>query len=179
MSGRIAADGGFRLLTERLVLRELREEDAEFMLALLNEPSFHQYIGDRGVRTVEEARGYIRNGAMASYAEHGFGLWLVLRKEDGVPVGICGLLKRETLVDVDVGFAIRPAYWRRGYAVEAGAAALEYGQESHGLRRVVAITQADNAGSIRVLEKLGLQFERRIEWPDATEGVLLYSREFG
>ncbi len=157
------------LETDRLTLRLLEENDAEFILGLLNEPSFHQYIGDRGVRTEEDARAYIRNGAMASYAQHGFGLWLVLRKEDDAPIGMCGLLKRDTLPDVDVGFAFRPAYWRQGYASESAAAVVRHGQSAFGLTRLAAIVQADNRSSIRVLDKLGFRFERVLEWPgDAT-----------
>lgn len=178
MTGAARAPAGHVLDTERLALRELHEGDAGFMLALLNEPSFHQYIGDRGVRTVDEACAYLRDGPMASYAAHGFGLWLVLQKEDGAPVGICGLLKRETLADVDLGFAFRPAYWRRGYALESGAAVLAHGRTAYRLRRVVAVTQADNAGSIRVLEKLGLRFERLIEWPGDAASIQLFARDF-
>jgi RimJ/RimL family protein N-acetyltransferase len=163
------------LETPRLRLRRLTEDDGEFMLGLLNEPSFHQYIGDRGVRTVDAARAYVRNGAMASYEAFGFGLWLVVRKEDGAAIGICGLLKRDTLPDVDLGFAFRPPYWRQGYAVEAGAAVLALGKASFGLSRVVAITQQDNAGSIRVLERLGFQFERLIEWPGDAAPIRLYA----
>ncbi len=164
------------LETERLTLRRLTEDDAEFMLGLLNEPSFHQYIGDRGVRTVEEARAYVRNGAMASYEAFGFGLWLVTQKEDGAPIGLCGLLKRETLPDVDIGFAFRPAFWSRGYAVESGAAVVEHARTAFGLSRLVAIVQADNRSSIRVLTRLGFQFERPIEWPGPAAEIHLYGR---
>ena len=164
------------LETERLTLHRLTEDDAEFMLGLLNEPSFHQYIGDRGVRTIEEARAYVRNGAMASYEAFGFGLWLVLRKEDGAAIGLCGLLKRETLPDVDIGFAFRPAFWSRGYAVESGSAVVEHGRTAFGLTRLVAIVQADNRGSIRVLEKLGFQFERPLDWPGDAATIHLYGR---
>ena len=164
------------LETERLTLRRLTEDDAEFMLGLLNEPSFHQYIGDRGVRTVEEARAYIRNGAMASYEAFGFGLWLVTQKEDGAPIGLCGLLKRETLPDVDIGFAFRPAFWSRGYAVESGAAVVEHARTAFGLSRLVAIVQSDNRGSVRVLTRLGFQFEGPIEWPGPAAEIHLYGR---
>lgn len=162
---------GHVLETERLSLRRLVEDDAEFILGLLNEPSFLQYIGDRGVQTPDDARAYIRNGPMTSYAANGFGLWLVSQREDGAPVGMCGLLKRETLDDVDIGFAFRPAYWRKGYAVEAAAAVLALGQSHFGLTRIVAITQPDNLGSIRTLERLGLTFERMV--PASGGGVEL------
>ena len=167
----------FVLETERLVVRRLTEDDAEFMLGLLNEPSFHQYIGDRGVRTVEEARAYLRHGAIASYERFGFGLWLVTRKEDDAAIGICGLLKRDTLPDVDIGFAFRPAYWSLGYAEESAAAVLKHGKTTFALSRVVAIVQADNASSIRLLQKLGFRFERIIEWPGGTVEIQLFGRD--
>lgn len=167
----------FVLETERLTIRLIAEDDAAFMLGLLNEPSFHQYIGDRGVRTEEEARAYIRSGPVASYEAHGFGLWLVLRKEDGAPIGICGLLKRDTLPDVDVGFAFRPAYWSQGYAIESAAAVLTYGTATFGLTRVAAIVQADNQTSIHLLEKLGLGFVRHLEWPGNAAETHLYGRD--
>jgi RimJ/RimL family protein N-acetyltransferase len=172
-----SADVPFVLETERLRLRRLDEPDAEFILGLLNEPSFLQYIGDRGVRTEEDARAYIRNGPIASYEKFGFGLWLVLRKEDDTPIGICGLLKRDTLPDVDVGFALRPAFWGMGYALESAARVLAYGQEALALSRVAAIVQADNQASIELLGKLGLRFERRIEWPGDSAEIHLYARD--
>ena len=169
----------FVLETDRLILRRLGEDDGAFMLGLLNEPSFHRYIGDRGVRTEDEARAYIRNGAMASYEKFGFGLWLVLRKDDGAPIGICGLLKRDTLPDVDVGFAFRPAYWSQGFGIESAAAVLAHGRVAFALPRVAAIVQADNASSIQLLERLDFHFARRIEWPGDTAEVHLYMRDFG
>lgn len=173
MTGEATA-GGFRLTTDRLTLRELNETDAEFILGLLNEPSFLQYIGDRGVRSVADAEAYIRSGPQASYAVHGFGLWLVSETRGGAPVGMCGLLRRESLDDVDLGFAFRPASWGRGFALEAARAVLAHGQAAFGLRRVVAVVQPDNAPSLRVLGRLGFEFERVIEWPgDATPLNLL------
>lgn len=166
----------FVLETKRLTLRRIEEGDAAFMLGLLNEPSFLQYIGDRGVRTEDDARAYIRNGPLASYTKFGFGLWLVLRKEDDAPIGICGLLKRDTLPDVDVGFALRPGYWSRGYAFEAAAGVLRHAVAAFGLSRVAAIVQADNQASIHLLTKLGFQFERDIEWPGTAAEIHLYAR---
>ncbi len=150
------------LETERLVLRHLSEDDAPFVLGLLNEPSFLQFIGDRRVRTVDQARDYLRTGPILSYAQHGFGLLLVVRKSDDEPIGICGLLKHETLDDVDIGFAFRPAFWRQGYAVESASAVLAYALTSLGFARIVAITNPDNVGSIAVLQAIGLRFERTI-----------------
>jgi [ribosomal protein S5]-alanine N-acetyltransferase len=150
------------LSTLRLSLRRLTEEDAEFILELLNDPAFIRFIGDKGVRNLDDARGYILTGPIASYEKHGFGLWLVALKGVNTPVGICGLLKRESLSDVDLGFAFLPAHRAQGYALESAAAVLEYSRTILGLERIVAIVDPDNAGSLRLLEKIGMSFERMI-----------------
>ena len=147
------------LETERLALRLLCPDDAEFMLELLNEPSFLQHIGDRGVRTVEEARHYIRTGPMASYEQFAFGLYLVESKDGGEPLGICGLLKRKALKDVDLGFAFLPRFWSKGYAFESAAAVLAHARSVLGMKRIVAIVSPGNVASIGLLEKLGFRFE--------------------
>lgn len=165
------------LETERLVLRWMSTDDAEFMLGLLNEPSWLRFIGDRGVRTIEDARNYILKGPVEMYARLGFGLYLVELKEGSIPIGICGLVKRDFLDDVDIGFALLPNYWRQGYAYEAAAAVLAYGIEVVGLKRIVAITSSDNHSSARLLEKLGLRFERMVRYPDDSEDVRLFALE--
>ena len=163
------------LETERLVLRRISTHDAEFILRLLNEPSFLRYIGDRGVRTLEDAQAYISKGPIDSYDRHGFGLFLVSRKHDGVPIGMCGLLKRDALREVDVGFAFLPEFWGHGYAFEAASAVLSYGREVLGLGRIVAITSPDNEGSMRVLTKLGMRFEGMIRLADSEPEVRLFA----
>ena len=155
------------LETERLVLRRVGVDDAEFILEVLNEPSFVENIGDRNVRTVEQARAYIADRFVGSYERHGFGMYLVEAKEDGAPLGICGLVKRDSLEDVDVGYAFVPRHWGKGYAVESASAVLEYARESLGIPRVVAITKPDNEASIRVLEKIGLRYERTVDLGEA------------
>lgn len=162
------------LETERLTLRRLSPDDAEFILDLLNQPSFLRYIGDKGVRNTEEAINYIQTGPVASYEEHGFGLYLVQLKQTGASIGICGLLKRETLSDVDIGFAFLPAYWSRGYALEAAEAVMKYGKEKFGLQRIVAITSLENESSIKLLEKLGMKFEGLITLGDDEREVRLF-----
>lgn len=158
------------LETDRLALRRISLHDAEFMLGLLNEPSFHRFIGDKGVRTVAEAREHIQRGPIASYERNGFGMYLALRKEDGLPIGICGLVKRDALPDVDVGFAFLPAFWSKGYALESASAVIAYGRDVLGLTRIVAVANADNQASIKVLERLGLRFERMVRLaPEAPE----------
>ena len=146
--------------TERLVLSRLSADDAEFILELLNEPSFLRFVGDKGVRTLDDARTYINGGPVDSYERFGFGLYLVVLKDDGSPIGICGLVKRDSFENADIGFAFRPAYWSKGYAVESTAAVLAYATTVLGLKRVIAITSPDNLKSIHVLEKIGLRFEK-------------------
>jgi RimJ/RimL family protein N-acetyltransferase len=155
------------LETDRLVLRRLDPADAPFIRDLVNDPDWLRHIGDRGVRTLDDARAYIRNGPVDMYARLGFGLYLVALKESHVPIGVCGLLQREALEEVDVGFAFLPAYRGKGYALEAAAATLAYGRRALGLRRIVAIVSPDNHASVRLLEKLGLRFERVLQLSDA------------
>ncbi len=145
------------------------------MLALLNDPDFIRYVGDRGVRTEAEARRYLLKEPIGHYAEHGYGMYVVARKTDPAPMGLCGLVNRPGLDDVDVGFAFLPAYRRQGYAFEAAEAVMAYGRRVFGLTRIVGITQADNAGSIRTLEKLGLRFERRVRLPGEETLLQLYA----
>lgn len=162
------------LETERLLLRRMSSDDAEFMLGLLNEPSWLRFIGDRGVRTLDDARAYILKGPVAMYDRHGFGLYVTELKAEGVPIGICGLVKRDFLDDVDVGFALLPRFWGQGYAYEAAAAVMEYGKSALGLKRIVAITAQDNHSSIKLLEKLGLRFERLIPSPGEGPEIKLF-----
>jgi RimJ/RimL family protein N-acetyltransferase len=145
------------LETERLRLVEFTPGDAPFVLRLLNEPAFLRYIGDRGVRTLEDARRYIADGPVAGYARHGYGLLRVLRRADGETVGMCGVLKRDTLPDPDIGFSFLPEYWSQGYAFEAAAAALRHARGAVGVGRVVAITTKDNGPSMRLLARLGFR----------------------
>jgi RimJ/RimL family protein N-acetyltransferase len=150
------------LKTERLELRELSLADDEFILELLNEPGFLRHIGDKGVRTLGDAREYIAQGPAQSYGRFGFGLYLACLAGGDEPVGICGLLKRDTLADVDLGFAFLSRYCRKGYATESAAAVLDYGRRRFKLKRIVAIAAPENYGSIAVLEKIGLKFERMV-----------------
>lgn len=161
------------LQTHRLLLRRLDADDACFILQLVNDPAWLEYIGDKGVRTLQDAQAYIRNGPMAMYAAHGFGLYLA-ETRDGIPAGICGLLKRDTLDDVDIGFAFLPAFRGQGLAFEAAAATLAYAHDELGLARVVAIASPGNHASIALLEKLGFVFERQLRIGEDTHEVKLY-----
>lgn len=167
------------LETQRLVLRQQTVDDAEFILGLLNEPSWLEFIGDRGVRTIEDAREYILKGPIEMYERLGFGFYLVELKETGDPMGICGLVKRDYLDDVDIGFAFIPKYWGSGYAYESASAVMRYATEVLGLTRIVAITASGNHGSARLLEKLGLRFERMVDLPGDDEPVRLFAIDIG
>jgi RimJ/RimL family protein N-acetyltransferase len=161
--------------TDRLTLRRLTVDDAAFILELLNEPSFLEFIEDRGVRTLEDARRYILTGPVQSYERWGFGLYLTVLKESGAPIGICGLLKRDSLEDVDIGFALVPRFWSRGYALEAAAAVMAYGRDVLGIHRIVAITSPANHASMRVLQQLGLRFDRMIRLPGEETETRLFT----
>jgi len=158
--------------TDRLTLRPLAAEDAPFVLALLNDPSFVQFIGDKGVRTLDDAREYIRSGGRDAYASRT--LYLAARKEDGAPIGMCSLVKRDGLDDVDLGFAILSEFRGRGYATEAAAWTLAYARDVHRLQRLVAVTTPDNDLSARVLEKLGFRFVRMIRLPAGDRELRLF-----
>jgi RimJ/RimL family protein N-acetyltransferase len=148
-------------------------------MRLLNEPSFLQHIGDRGVRTQADASQYILAGPIASYERVGFGLFLVELKDSHVPIGICGLLKRDALDDVDVGFAFVPESWSKGYAFESASAVVAYGRDTHGLKRIVAITSHENIASVNLLVKLGFYFDRMVTLPGDKEALRLFARNFG
>jgi RimJ/RimL family protein N-acetyltransferase len=160
--------------TARLRLRRFDQADAAFVLRLVNEPSWLRFIGDRGVRSLEDAQAYLRDGPQRMYEQFGFGLWLVERKSDGASLGMCGLIKRDTLDDIDIGFALLPEFWRHGYAYEAAAATLAHARDALGLSRVVAITSEDNDASGSLLEKLGFEFEQMIPVVASGESLRLY-----
>jgi RimJ/RimL family protein N-acetyltransferase len=162
--------------TARLVLRQLEPRDSRFILELLNEAGFVRFIGDKGVRTRADAREYIQKGPIDSYLRHGFGLYAACLR-DGTPIGICGLVKRDGLADVDLGFAFLSRYTGKGYAAEAAGEVLADAHRRLQIRRVVAITAPDNSSSIAVLEKLGLKFERRVRLTDDGPELNLYATQ--
>jgi RimJ/RimL family protein N-acetyltransferase len=162
------------LETERLSLRPMNVDDAEFILALLNEPSFLRYIGDKQVRNLEDARQYILNGPVASYQRHGLGLLLAELRESRTPIGMCGLLKRDELPEPDIGFALMPDFWNKGFAFEAAAAVLQDARDRLKLQRILAITSLDNDASIKLLERLGFKFERVTRLAPDREEIKLF-----
>lgn len=163
------------IVTTRLRLTRFTLDDAPFILRLLNEPSFIDNIADKGVRDLEGARSYLRSGPLAMYAQHGIGLLRVARIGDDLPIGMCGLLRRDTLEEFDLGYAFLPEHWGSGYAREAASATLDFGRERLGLQRVVAIVNAGNERSIHLLEKLGFAFERNVPLSPAEPSVPLYA----
>jgi ribosomal-protein-alanine N-acetyltransferase len=162
--------------TERLILRPFElERDTAFLLEALNEPDFIENVADKGVRTVEQAADYIRIKFMPGHERHGVGYCVVELKESGVAIGTCGLQKRETLDDFDIGYSTLRQFSGKGYAFEAAAALMDYGRKELGLTRIIGLTSLTNAKSEHLLEKLGLRFERMVQVP----GFASESRLFG
>lgn len=163
------------LITERLSLHLFTTADAPFILELLNTPGFLQFIGDRDVRSLDQARHYIESKFMASYQEHGYGPYLLRQKSDGQPVGLSSLVNRPAIGGVDIGYAILPAYEGRGFATEATLAVRDYALQELGINPVLGIVQPDHPASIRVLEKAGLHFVKEVMLEGETSALLLYS----
>lgn len=165
------------LETERVILRRLSVDDADFILNLLNQPSFIRYIGDRKVRSLADACSYIETKFIESYTRYGFGLYLVALKKNGAAIGICGLVKREALAYADIGFAFLPEYWSQGYAFESASAVFDYAKNVLGCKRILAITTKDNEASYKVLAKIGFKYERMIKLPDNGDELKLFSSD--
>lgn len=161
--------------TRRLVVRPLTLDDAPFIWELLNDPGFLSFIGDRGVRTVDDACGYLTKGPLEMYERVGYGLWCVELRATRTPVGICGLLKREWLDDIDLGFAFLPEFRGRGYAFEAASAVLGYALDTLAATRVGAIVSPGNAKSEALLGRLGMTLRGMVRAPDATKDVQLFA----
>ena len=164
--------------TERLLLSRLSYADCEFIVELVNEPSFKRYIGDKKVRSHEDARKYLRNGPIGSYARHGFGMFLVRDKSDNTPMGMCGLVKREEFDVPDVGFAFLQRFRANGYALESAIAVLEYGKNILQLPRIIAMVDPDNEASIRLVEKLGMTFASMVRMPGESQDINMYTTVF-
>ena len=161
--------------TERLILGKFTLKDAPFMLELLNTPDWLRFIGDRNVHTVEEAEQYLLNGYMKSYETHGFGFYAVMLKETQELIGMCGLIKRETLEDVDIGFAFLPKFMGKGYGFEAASATLYYAQNVLKLGKIIAIVNPENEVSIALIKKIGLRFEKMIQLSHKDIELMVFS----
>lgn len=165
----------FRLETERLLLERLTLDDAELMLAVWNDPAFHRYVGDRGIRTVDEARQALTGGALKLYADYGHGPYRLTLKSAGVAIGVCGLFRRDGLDDTDIGFSILPRYCGQGLAYEAARAVIDHARDDIKLARLTALVSAENSASIGLIEKLGFDFEAISRIPGEDEDVRLYA----
>ncbi|MGV3656775.1 MAG: GNAT family N-acetyltransferase [Chitinophagaceae bacterium] len=163
------------LESERLLLREFSLEDAPFIIELLNSPGWIKYIGERQVKTNEQAAAYLQNGPLKSYQQNGYGFYMVQLKTDGTPVGMCGLIKRPFLPHPDIGFAFLPAYNGKGYAYEIASATAAFAKTTLQIEQLAAIVMAENESSIRLLQKLHFQFHSTITYPDTGEDLLLYT----
>jgi RimJ/RimL family protein N-acetyltransferase len=162
------------LETDRLVLRQLSLDDAAFILELMNEPAFIENVADRGLRTTEDAAAFLSEKMLPSYLRFGFGFYCMELKDCGTPIGICGLIKRDTLDQVDIGYATLERHGGKGYTFEACAAVYVYGREVLGLPAIVAITSPGNRASQHILEKLGMRFRRRVQVPGFPTESFLY-----
>ena len=162
--------------TDRLRLRRLTLDDAPFILKLVNEPSWLEFIGDKGVKSEDDARGYLARGPIDMYSRRGFGLYLTELKEGAIPIGMCGLIKRESLADVDIGFAFLPEFWGQGYAYESALAVIAHAKRDFSMTRLVAITSPGNGKSIRLLGRLGMTVEESMELSGDGGKTLLYAR---
>jgi [ribosomal protein S5]-alanine N-acetyltransferase len=171
----VNASAALQLETPRLRLREFVVDDAPFVMQLLNEPSFIEFIGDKGVRSRSDAERYLTEGPISSYRRYGHGLLHVSLKNDGEPIGMCGLVKRDTLPHADIGFALLPHFWNHGYVTEAARAAMLHGQAALGLQTILGITTPGNVRSIAVLQKLGLSFVEERPLGDRPEVLKIFS----
>lgn len=162
--------------TSRLLAREARGEDSAFFLKLLNEPAWHQFIAEHSVDSLQKAKDYIEERILPSYRNMGFGLWVVERLDDATPIGICGLLKRESLNSVDLGFAFLSDYWGKGFASEAARGSLEYAERHIRASKIYAITDPRNDRSITLLKKLGFFYEGEFSHPGSDAVLGLYAK---
>lgn len=165
------------LETERLQLRELIHEDASFIVELVNTPGWLKYIGDRNIKTIEQAIQYLDQGPLKSYRENGFGLWLVESKEGKKSIGMCGFLKRDYLDHPDIGFAFLPEHHGKGYAFESADLCMSYAKTQLKLKTICAITLPNNYNSIKLLEKIGLKYIQPLLMPVNNEQLSLYRIE--
>lgn len=164
--------------TARLVIQPLSLDDDAFVLRLLNEPSFMENIGDKGVRDLDGARAYLRDGPLASYAQHGFGLWRVGLAGEGTAIGTAGLLKRDYLDGIDIGYAFLPEFTGQGYALEATRAVMEHARQLPGVSGVLAIVNEHNVRSIGLLGKLGFRPDGSVRIPGSDQTVRRFAAAF-
>lgn len=163
------------LETERLRLRTIDVDDAAFYYELVNDPTWLEFIGDKGIRSIDDARKAIIEGPLTMQEQLGHSLYVMERKSDGLPLGLCGLIKREALDDVDIGYAIRPAWFGQGYTYEAAVAVVAYARDQLRMKRLLGLTNPDNVNSIGLLGKLGLEFVELRNLPPHERPTNIYS----
>ncbi len=164
------------LKTNRLLLREASVDDSEFILKLVNEPAWQKFISNLSIDTIEKASEYIEQKLITMYQKFGFGLWVVERTDDKIPIGLCGLLKRDSLQNIDLGFAFLSDYWGRGFATEAAIASLMYAEKEIKVKKIVAITHPLNISSVKLLERAGFIYEETFSHPGSDEVLSLYAK---
>jgi len=162
------------LKTKRLFLRRLVRDDAEFILHQLNEPSWLKFIGDKNVYSLNDAKKYIELAPMTMYERYGFGLFLVCAKETSIPLGLCGLMKRDNLDDADLGYAFLPEFWKQGFALEAVESMIDYAKNTHKLSRILALSKSSNTASIKLLNKVGFLFDRDLKLKEDEDKLQIY-----
>ena len=177
MSG-AATESMIVIETPRLRLRTFTPGDAPFYLGLINEPSWIANIGDRNIQTVEAARAALEAGPIAQFREHGYSFYIIERRSDGVAIGMCGMIRRDSLPGPDIGYAMLPAYWGQGYAYEAAAAVVRHARHTLRIPTLYGITSPQNQASINLLNKLGLRFERFTRMPPSGKDTNVYRKDF-
>jgi RimJ/RimL family protein N-acetyltransferase len=173
-----AADNNDPLETENLILERFTLRDAVFLKELMNSPGWLQYIGDRGIADVAAAERYIQEKFMTAYAQYGYGFWIVSLKKDGRPIGGCGLIRRDGLDFPDIGFALLPEFSGLGFGFEMAAATLAHARDRLKISRVLGITLPTNTRSIRLLERIGMVYEKMVQLPEDEEALMLFGRTF-
>ena len=168
-------EGAGTLATERLLMRWLTLDDTDLMLSIWNDPEFVRHVGDRGIRTPEQAVEALTGGPLALYRDFGYGPYRLSLSDSDEPVGICGLFRRDGLDDPDIGFALLPPYCGAGLASEAATAVVAHARDDLGIEILTAIVSPENAASIALIQKLGLSFERGITMPGEDDEISLYS----
>lgn len=164
------------LVSQRLTLREFTANDAHFTMELLNSPAWIQFIGDRNIKKLSDAQNYIEKSLIPHYQQQGFGLYLVSLTEKNTPIGMCGFVKRSGLSGVDIGFALLPQYEGLGYAHEAAQTCMMYGQQTLHLQQLFAITNVDNHKSIKLIQKLGFEYQQELVLPNENEPVKVFMK---
>ena len=165
--------------TQRLIITKVDLQDAPFFFELMNTPHWIKYIGDKKIKTVTHAKAHLKKGILKSYRKDGFGFYKVLLKSENLKtIGICGLVKRKELEDVDIGFGFLPDYEGKGFGYESSIEIMKLAQNKFKIKKVAAITSPKNVNSIKLLEKLGLTYKKRIIPFDDAEELLLFAKTF-